>query len=479
MSTTEELNFISKINFLEKRIKMIETNFYSYKDFTARVVKKNNLFFRYIFKSYKNEFDHLMNSGLYEELINKDLLISHIELPNPYNEPDVYKYLFPTQLSFQSYPYEWSFRQWQKVITAYLTINQIALKYGMILKDATPYNFCLNSNKAVLFDTSSFIFFNENDKWVAYKQFCEMLLSPFVLMRYNGHSWGKLYQSQLQGISLNFVSRQLPIKSWFNLTIFLHIHLHAKYTRYFSEENNYQKVKKGFSIEKIHSMISLIKSSVISWNQPYLFKNHWAKYYENDIETEAYIKSKQEIIENWLSITKPISVLDLGANTGKFSIIASNYSEKIIALEADENCVDEIDKIITTIKNPKIFPLVGDLSQPSPALGVLNKEYLPILERAKCEMVLSLALIHHLYFTKDMNFTFIAEILSNLSINYLILEFIPKEDRKVKGLSSGKSHRIEGYNYESFMQSHLIYFELMDTVKLNSSNRILFLFKKR
>jgi len=458
---------------------MIEPNFLSYKDFSARVVQKNNLFYRYIFKCYKNEYDNLMNSGLYEELIKKNLLISHIEIAISNNDPGVYKCLFPTQLSFQSYPYEWSFRQWRKVIIAYLTINEIALKYGMILKDATPYNFFLDSNKAILFDTSSFVFFNDNDKWLAYRQFCEMLLGPFVLMRYNGHSWAKLYQSQLQGISLNFISRQLPVKSWFNLTVFLHIHLHAKHIKYFSEVNKYQNLKKGFSIEKIQSMISLLKGTVISWNQPYLFKNYWDKYYEKDIENEAYIKSKQFIIENWLSFTKPLSVLDLGANTGKFSVLASKYSEKIIALEADENCVDEIDRIITPNKISKIFPLVGDLSQPSPAMGVLNKEYLPIFERANSEMVLCLALIHHLYFTNDLNFSFIAEILSKLSFKYLILEFVPKDDRRVKGLSSGKRHRIEGYNYESFVQSHLIFFELMDTKKLDSSNRILFLFKKR
>jgi predicted nicotinamide N-methyase len=467
-----------KLNLKIKKSLKTKPNYFSFRDFSARVVKKNNLFYRYIFKSYQIEYDHLMQSGLYDELLKEDLLISHTELTIPGKEPDIYKYLFPTQLSFQSYPFEWSYRQWRKVILAYLTINQIALKYGMILKDATPYNFYINSSKAVMFDTSSFIFFKENDKWTAYKQFCEMFLSPFILMHYNGQCWSKLYQTQLQGIPLNFVSKNLPIKSWFNLTVLLHIHLHAKYIQYPALEQNNQTEKKGFSIEKLDTMLSLIKKSINSSEHPYLFKNQWAKYYENDIETETYIKSKEEIVRNWLALTKPKSVLDLGANTGKFSIIASDYAEKIIALESDEDCVDEIDKNITVNKNSKIFPLVGDLSAPNPGIGLLNKELLPIFERAKSEMVLSLALIHHLYFTKDMSFDLIAELFSNLSSNYLIVEFIPNEDRKVKGLIFAKPKKTNQYTFESFKASLLKYFYYVETEKIESSTRSLMLFKK-
>ena len=155
----------------------IEPNNISYRDKAARVVKKGTGYYRYIFQEYSAEYNHLMDSGLYKELTKKGLLIEHQEIEKDTNDPKVYKLLQPTQIPFQSYPFEWSYTQWRKAILAYLRINHISLKYGMILKDASPYNFCLNGGQAVMFDTSSFMFFKENDKWIAYRNFCEEFLS--------------------------------------------------------------------------------------------------------------------------------------------------------------------------------------------------------------------------------------------------------------------------------------------------------------
>ena len=200
---------------------IIEPNNISYRDTAARVVKKESGYYRYIFHEYKAEYDHLMQSGLYEELTQKELLIEHQVIEVDTDDPKVYKLLLPTQIPFQSYPFEWSYTQWRKAILSYLRINNIALKYGMILKDATPYNFYLIGGKAVMFDTSSFMFFKENDKWIAYRQFCEEFLSPVALMHYNGAEWSKLTMANLRGMPLSFVSKQLPLKSWVKLTTLL------------------------------------------------------------------------------------------------------------------------------------------------------------------------------------------------------------------------------------------------------------------
>ena len=140
---------------------MIEPNYISYRDSAARVVIKEGGYYRYIFNEYKAEYDHLMRSGLYEELTQKRYLIEHHEIPADTSDPRVYKLIYPTQIPFQSYPFEWSYTQWRKAILTYLKINHLALKYGMVLKDATPYNFFFSNGKAILLDTSSFIFFKK------------------------------------------------------------------------------------------------------------------------------------------------------------------------------------------------------------------------------------------------------------------------------------------------------------------------------
>jgi hypothetical protein len=453
---------------------MINPNHISYKDLSARVVEKEGKFIRYIFTNYKCEYDYLMSSGLYEELVQLNLLIPHDEL-HLNEEEEVYKIILPQQLIFQSYPFEWSYTQWQRAILSFFKINQISLKYGMVLKDATPYNFHIIGSDAIMFDTTSFIFFKDNNKWLAYKQFCQEFLSPIALMHYNGQNWGKLYMAHLRGFPLDFVSRQLPLSSWFNLTVLLHIHLHAKFVGNVSRENKTEK--KGFTIEKLNSLINQINDSILSWKGPYLFNNNWQKYYEIDIETKEYIDLKEASIKSWLLSIKPHSVLDLGANTGKFSLIASEFAKIVIAIESDRNCIEEMYKQIIINNICNVFPLIGDLSEPSPSLGMMNLELSSIFGRAKSELVMGLALIHHLYFTNDMSFAQIAELFSKFSSKYLIVEFIPIEDRKVMGLIETKPHRESGYTLESFNSNLFLYFKKIEEITLFPSFRILMLFK--
>ena len=52
------------------------------------------------------------------------------------------------------------------------------------------------------------------------------------------------------------------------------------------------------------------------------------------------LKSKEEIVKKWLEQLQPVSVLDLGANTGKFSFLAAPFTKRLIAMESDDICVD-------------------------------------------------------------------------------------------------------------------------------------------
>lgn len=454
---------------------MISPNYLSYKDLSARVIYRDGKYLRLILNSYKDEYNHLMNSGLFEELIKKNLLIPHEEISLNEVNNEVYKVILPKQIAFQSYPFEWSYQQWRKAILAYLKLNQVSLKYGMILKDATPYNFYFEGSNAVMFDTSSLVFFNENDKWIAYNQFCHEFLSPVALMHYKGPIWGKLYMTHLRGLPLQFVSKQLSTKSWFNLSVLLHIHLHSKYSFKVSKVLGTNTM--GFSLNKMSSLFSMIKSSILSWKKPFFFKNYWENYYEENIETEEYINFKELEIKNWLQLVNPVSVLDLGANTGKFSILASSFAEKVISFESDGSCVDEIVKQIDLKKLTNVYPLIGDLAEPSPSLGLMNMEVSSLFYRAKSEVVMGLALIHHLYFSKDMSFAQISVLFSKFCSKYLIVEFIPNDDRKVKQLLEAKPKRAIGYNIESFISSLSLNFQLMEEITLIPSSRILMLFK--
>ena len=464
---------------------MTNPNYISYKDTAARVFQKDGLYYRYVFKEYQAEYDHLMQSGLYATLRAKGLIIAHEEIEN--DSAIAYKLLYPTQIAFQSYPFEWSYTQWRNVIIAYLQINQIALAHGMILKDATPYNFYISKGNAVLLDTTSFSFFTAGQPWLAYRQFCSELLSPIALMHYNGQRWSRITRTQLRGLPLNFVSKQLPLKSWLNSTTLLHIHLHAKYAnaqgdmaaakkQQATKTNN---VGKGFTTEKLQSLMGMLLCSVEKWKTPYSFEKHWSTYYEQAIASEKYLADKEQTIKGWLEKLQPNSILDMGANTGKFSFIAAPYTKRVIALESDDICVDMMEAQIKKEKLAHVTALMQDLAETTPNLGVDEKEIVSIFTRAKSELVMALALEHHLHISNQISFTQIAEMFSLFSTRYLITEFVPATDSKVQLLVKDRNKDLSAYTLEAFQAALNKYFTIIGQTGLVGSERKLILLEKR
>lgn len=220
----------------------------------------------------------------------------------------------------------------------------------------------------------------------------------------------------------------------------------------------------------------MIFNSVSKWEKPYQFVNYWSTYYENDIESQEYLNDKEATIRKWLGIIKPKSVLDLGANTGKFSFIAAEYAERVISIEGDQKCVDEIEEEIS-IKNNNIFTLVGNITNPSPTIGFLNAETESIFKRCNSEVVMSLALIHHLFFSCKLNFDQIVFFNKQLTKKYILVEFIEENDRMLKKINRNSELIKEDYNLKLFKKSFEAFFILKYTKRIANSNRHLFLYE--
>ena len=464
-----------KILIIIKKWIVMKKNNISFKDDSARVVRKESIYYRYIFDEYKQEYDHLMGSGLYKELIMKGLLVEHKEVDFFEIKEEIYKVILPIQIAFQSYPFEWSFQQWKKAILAYLEINLISLNYGMILKDASPYNFFLKGGKAVLLDTSSFKFFKINDNWTAYYQFCKEFLSPISLIYCNGGEWSRLTMSNLKGMDICFVSKQLPLKSYFNLTIFLNIHLHSIFLKKASLTK--KRNKSGFTLQNLIFLQSHLYNQISKWK----IKNEnikvWTNYYNNNIESLEYVEAKEFILRMILETIKPKSVLDLGANIGKFSFISAEYSAKVIALESDLECVDLIENEIQRLGINNVFTLNAKITEFSNGLGLNGQEVVRLSDRIVSEFILALALVHHLYVTFYLSFDQIAEQLFNLSTRFVLVEFVPDNDPKVNYLKASICRNIN-YNDIEFETAFYCKFKLIEKYKISNSFRVLYLFEK-
>lgn len=453
---------------------VIECEKSSFRDLSGFVFRRNNILYRQINECYKKNYEQLMTSGLYETLIKENLLVFHDEVN--FDDINAYKIIKPQLIDFVSYPYEWSFSMLKDASLTTLNIQEKALQYGMSLKDASVYNIQFTKDcKPIFIDTLSFEIFEETS-WKAYGQFCRHFLAPLLLMTFVDMRFQNLLKSYIDGIPLDFVAKILPLKCKFNPSIFMNIYFHSKSINKFKTLGD--KTISNFKMLKSQQLaiIQDLKGLITSLKFPVKI-SEWGNYYEvTNYSQEAFL-SKQKIINEFLDIVHPKTMWDFGANDGTFSKLASKKNIFTTAFDIDYVAVENNYLKIKNNNENNILPLVLDLTNPSPAIGWANSERKTIFERSSVDLVLMLALVHHLYFSNNLSFNKIAEFVFSFS-EYLIIEFIPKEDSQIAILTIFKNENYNIYNMDNFEKAFSKYFDILQKVNIENSDRILYLMKK-
>jgi hypothetical protein len=453
-------------------------NLGSFRDPSGFIFYNNDIILRQVCYIYKEHYDHLMDSGLYNDLVDKGLLISHIETSIEGKLPESsYKVIQPELIPFISYPYEWSFSQLKEAALATIEIQSIALNYGMILKDASAFNIQFLNGKAVLIDTLSFEIYEKGEPWVAYRQFCQHFLAPLALISHIDLRFGQLSKNFIDGIPTDLASKLLPNKTYLKFSLLIHIHLHSKSEKRYSDKKaNIKKSK--INLISLLALMDSLKTSVKSLKCK-LQSTEWADYYEhNNNYCDNATQSKEKIVEDFLKQVKPKKVWDLGANTGKYSLIASNEGAMTVSFDSDIAAVEM--NYLQNCKKSKtnILPLFLDLTNPTPAIGWNNRERMSLSDRGPVDVIIALALIHHIAISNNMPLYMIADLFYS-NANWLIIEFVPKEDSNCQKLLKNRKDIFATYTEVDFKDEFNKYFKLVKSEKIMDSKRTLYLMEKR
>jgi len=449
----------------------------SFRDPSGFVFCEHGSVYRQVNRIYRDNYDHLMSSGLYEALVNADLLVPHHEVGLAYAKTsDAYKVLKPNLIPFISYPYEWCFSQLKDAALITLRIQKIALDFGMILKDSSAYNIQFLKGRPILIDLLSFEKYREGQLWVPYRQFCQHFLAPLALMSYKDIRLSQLLRTYLDGIPLDLVSMLLPFRTRFRFTLLSHVHLHAKSQKHFANkapQKRHYKVSRVSLLGLINGLESGIKK--LRW-QP--VGTEWADYYNETNYISEAMTYKRELVADFLNRINPEFVWDLGANTGLFSRISADKGIETISLDIDPAAVERNYLECKKKGETNLLPLWVDLTNPSPGIGWAALERAPLFERGPADTALALALIHHLAISNNLPFSRIAEFLHRICES-LIIEFIPKSDSQVQRLLSTREDIFPGYTQRAFEGIFGEYFAVVCCEKIKGTERTLFLMQAK
>jgi ribosomal protein L11 methylase PrmA len=455
----------------------------SFRDPSGFVFERDGDLFRQVNARWRQNYDLLMGSGLYASLVEAGLLIPHDEADvSMAASGDAHRVLRPERIPFISHPYEWSFSQLKDSALTTLRIQRIALDHGMSLRDASAFNIQFRAGKPILIDTLSFEEHAEGKPWVAYRQFCQHFLAPLALASYRDIRLTQLARVHIDGIPLDLASELLPFRARLRPPLLLHVFFHARSQVRHQNDSAPATAKarrtRPFSLQAFRGLIDSLEKAVakLTWRTG---RSPWAGYYA---EAESYsaeaMEHKQQLVGSFLDRTTARTAWDLGANIGLFSRMAAAKGIRTVSFDLDPAAVEANYTQVVREGETDLLPLVIDLVNPSPGIGWENRERQSLSERGPTDLVLALALVHHLAIGNNVPLDRLAGFFAGLS-TWLIVEFVPKSDPMVQGLLALREDVFPGYTQQGFDQAFGEHFDIQSSEQVKDSDRVIYLMRSK
>jgi len=452
----------------------------SYRDPTGSVFYHKGNVYRWVAESEKSFYIDLLKKDFFKTLVKDGY---HVQTAlAEFADKDTAS-LFGTSgcyfrhetIDLVSYPYEWSRGMIYQAAIHTLELQERLLNRNYSLKDATPYNIQFKNGKSIFIDFCSISPASQNGIWIAYNQLCQMFLYPMLFDRFEISRLKNTYLSNLEGLSLKDTVSSIGFKPFWRFGLMLDYFFPAlisKIGRFKKlDVGGYtvptsRKLKNSCQIQ-LH-MVNRLQKAITKLVKK-SSNSFWINYDQVCSYSEADEKIKADFIKTAIAKHRFRTVLDIGCNTGKFSILASSMECKVTAIDTDHDCVDALYHL-SKENNYNILPLCVDITNPSPSLGWFNEERQSLLHRIekRHDCVFALALIHHLLITHRLPFEELPRLLAHCTKQYVIVEYVDISDQMVQVLLKYRTEAYDHWNINLFEKVMTSSFRIVDKQEINN-----------
>lgn len=410
----------------------------TFRDPAGSLVVERDRAVRTIRSEFREPVFEFLSSNFYQRAVERgEMIASEVE-----DDADGVRLIHP-RVRIATYPWEWTASQWLAAAELTLRLCDEALDDGWILKDATPLNVLFDGARPVMVDVLSFERRDPGSSlWLAYGQYVRTFLLPLLAkknlkwpleltsFRRDGYEPTELYAA------MRWTSRLSPSVLW-------PVTIPALLDRRKDTQANVRKTQPARDAElTLHTLKRTIAGlrKRTQAAMPRSVNSEWAEY-TNSLTHYSTTESEQKRawIREVFDELQPATVLDVGANTGEFSALAAASDAEVIALERDADAAERIARM-SVAKGLRIQTVHADLARPTPALGWENRESSALLPRleGQFEMVMLLAVIHHLLLLEQIPLRAIVELCHRLTKRFLVVEWVPATDPMFVSLMRGR-----------------------------------------
>ena len=427
-----------------------------------------------------HEWNSLIATQFFRRFVDEKRIVTTEIAKVPPPSGDWAAVLHHERIPFISYPYEWTFSMLHDAALLQLELLLATLKEGFILKDSSAYNYQWQGCRPVLIDVLSLKKLNHGDVWAGYRQFCQMFLYPLLLQSYKQVAFQPWLRGSIDGISPADINHVFSATDLLRPGVFTHIYLQSKLQDRMGATNRNLKSElqqAGFSkdmvianVRRLHRLVSKLQ-----W-QP--ANSEWSVYTSTTSYSIADAAAKEAFVHAAVESQRWNLVWDIGCNTGQFSRIAAKNADYVVALDADSLVVERFYQSLRQEQSTHILPLVMSLSDMSPGLGWRAQERKALTERGSPDLILSLALIHHIVISANIPMRDFVDWLASFHAA-LVIEFVTREDPMVKKLLLNKEDQYGDYTAANFEKCLSQHFHIVRKQPLASATRLLYFAQPR
>ena len=452
----------------------------SFRDRTARVFHYDGKILRGLSDVALREWEALSSTNFYRRFSERGAIVPTRRLdPSPVPLTSAggswTAVLEHEKLPFVSYPYEWSFEMLKDAALLQLALVLAALDEGIGLKDASAYNVQWKGASPVFVDVASFYKRAEREPWVGYRQFCQMFLYPLLIQAYRDVPFQPWMRGSIDGIDAEVCLNLMSARDYVRGGVLAHVYLQAKAQKAYNSTTRNVRAdldKAGFDSRIIKANAERLRSLVagLQWRPA---QSTWSDYLKCGHYEASDAEQKRAFVQGVAEAREWTLAWDIGCNVGVFSRIAAGRSKYVVAMDADHLAIDKLYRALKQERVANILPLVVNVTDPSPNLGWRNLERRRITERGTPDLVLALALIHHVVIGGNIPMAEFVQWLRDLGGD-LVIEFVTREDPMVVTLLRNKEDHYADYDTEVFERELGARFAIVKRQVLGSGTRIMY-----
>ena len=381
-------------------------------------------------------------------------------------------------VGFVTWPYEWSFSMLKDAALLQLRLLEISVRNGWLLKDATPFNVQWRGARPVFIDVPSFVPREDGAYWHGYRQFCAMFLTPLLLTAHLSIPFQPLLRSRLEGIPPEEAARYFSGLRRFKRGVLSHVWFPARAERGVRRREHRGRPARAHSRQRQPQtlLLALLDNlrRLIGALSCGPARSDWSGYAGSHSYAAADFERKRDFVARHTAARRPGLTWDLGANTGVFAQASARHSRLVVAADSDADAVEMLYQRVRSSGPQNVIPLVLDVANLSPGQGWAGRERAAFAARRSPDLVLCLALIHHLRVAANIPLRLFVDWLRSLDAA-VILEFVGREDEMFRKLLAHKTEDYADYTAANFEQQVRRRFLVRDRLPLKGGLRELFL----